>query len=204
MAELMTRRALRTASGRDRVRRQRRGLVLTILGVLGTTILGVSAAGGTYAFLNDTAFSGGGTISAGTADLQIKGAPTATLDGARLDPATENRILFDVANTGDVTLALSAAVRVTSTPAPAIAANTRILVARVDTAAECSATKAPGGPRMSFDAWNAQATTIGSIAAQSAPQLFCLILALAPETPATQSGQSFTYTLTINGRQTAP
>lgn len=204
MAEPKTRRALRAASTRDRLRRQRRGLALATLGVLGTTLLGVSAAGGTYAFLNASAEATGDTIAAGTDGLLIKGAPTAVLDGVRLDPATESRVLFDVTNSGDVALSLTAALRVTTTPAPAIAANTRVLVAKVATAADCSATKAPNGPRVAIDTWNAQGATIGTIPATPGAQLYCLVVALAPETPATQSGQSFNYTLTINGRQTAP
>ncbi|WP_141396672.1 hypothetical protein [Microbacterium gorillae] len=195
-----TRRALRAGGRRDRHRRQRRGLVIAILGVLGTTVLGLGAAGGTYAMLTATADIGGqSAITAGTAALTINGtASGATLAAVAPAPATPKRVAFQVSNTGDVALALSSTIAVTA-PAPAIVGVTRAIVAPVADAAACAA-----GPAGTPAAINGHTVPTLATLPAGATAWYCLEVSIAPGSSAALAGQDLTYRLTIDGRQTAP
>ena len=191
-----TRRLQRHAAANARRRARTRGLLTATLSTLGCLILGVSAAGGTYAFLNDTDQLAGGTIRSGTAAIQVNSLDIAQLGARQVTPAAPAYVAFKVTNTGTIPLQLSGTITAPATPA--IVANTRVLVVPVASAAAC--TSAIAGTRADLSTY---ATTLNMIAANTT-QDYCLELSLAPNTPAAQASQGFAYSMTILGRQTAP
>ncbi|WP_427870190.1 hypothetical protein [Leucobacter luti] len=198
----VTRRALRAETRSSRQRRRIRGLAVSAAMLTGATLLGLGAAGGTYALLNARAELGGATISAGTAELRIDGAASASLADLSVGPGAPAARAVTVSNTGHVTLDLSA--RATPTAAPAILANTQIRLTPVSSAAQC----VPGRPGPAPAPLSGYTKSgIGALAptgpASSGTTVLCLELSLRDGTPVEQSGQQVPFTLTIEGVQRA-
>ncbi|WP_052460667.1 SipW-dependent-type signal peptide-containing protein [Microbacterium gorillae] len=179
---------------RARVRSRLSALVLTTLVLGGGTVLGLSAAGGTYALLSDRATVPGATITAGRADLQVNGAASAGLGTWDLTPATPRAKSFTVSNTDDVPLQVSARAIVTS--ATAIAANTRARLTPVPSGSACTT-----GLSGALGALSGYAVAPLETIAAGATRTYCLELVLLPSTPVGQSGQGVSFTLTLDGTQ---
>ena len=198
----VTRRALRAESRSSRQRRRVRGLAVSAALITGATLLGLGAAGGTYALLNARAELGGATISSGTAELRVDGAASARLDALTVGPGAPAARAVTVSNTGDVTLDLTA--RATPTASPAILANTQIRVTPVSFAAECVPGR-PGAAPAPLSGYSVAG--LGALAPKKTGSqgsaMLCLELSLRDGTPVEQAGQEVPFTLTIEGVQRA-
>lgn len=196
-----TRRSLSAARRRDAVHRRRGRLILATLGTALCTVLGVGAAGGTYAFLNATADLGDtARITAGAASLLIEGSPSATFTQRKLTPATPVRIAFTVTNSGDTALDLSSTIAVTTAPAPGIVGVTTAALGPVASESACTS----AGPGTSAAAVSGRRVPALGILSAGATRQYCLELAVPAGTAATLAGSTFSYRLTIDGAQPNP
>lgn len=196
-----TRAALRGRRALAR-RRSRRGALLTAtVATFVCTLLGVSAAGGTYAFLTATSELGGASrITSGTTGLLIDGTASRAFPAVAPAPAVPARIPFRVSNSGDAPLSLASTLTVTTAPAPGIVAATRAALAPVASEAACTSA-GPGVASGPFDAH--RVGSLGTLAV-GGQQWMCLEASIATGTPATTAGQSFDFRLTIDGQQPTP
>lgn len=187
-----------TPSNEPRGRRQNRPLRALARATLAASVamvIGLSGAGGTYAFLTGTANAPGASLTAGTLGLQLNGASSAALGAFAVSPSTPVAKAFSVKNTGDVPATLAAEIEATSTPQISSRALARIT--QVANTAAC--TTGLGGTQTALHGYSA--TLGGGSLAAGATRWFCFEVALAANTPATLSGQGFGFGITINGRQ---
>ena len=178
-------------------RRRRRlgGLLPATLASAAAVAIGLSGAGGTYAFLTSTANTSAATLTAGTLTLQLNGAASASLGAFAVSPNAPVARVFSVTNTGDAPAALDAAIAATS--APTITSYTRARITPVATAAAC--TIGLGGAQAALNGY--AATLPGGSLAAGSTRWYCLEVSLDASTPATVSGQGLGFTLTVNGTQ---
>lgn len=158
------------------------------------TIVGISAAGGTYALLNASTTMPGATVQAGTMELRVNGAGSANLGPVNLTPTTARAVAFQVTNQGDVAATLGAAMSATSSQA--INDNTFARITPVASAAAC--TTGLGGARSkvgSYSVSNLDALTAGQ------SKFYCVEFSLDPATPASQSGQGVSVTINLSTQQ---
>lgn len=191
-----SRRSRRIAERRGRHVRRLRSLATATALLTASTLIGIAAAGGTYALLNDKATMKGATVTSGNLQLLINNAQAANLGNFTITPARAQAKSFVITNTGDVNVNLSAAA--TNTSAQALVANTRIRVTPVASAAACQ----PGLSGQQAPLASYTNSNLGSLN-KGTTGFFCLELSLAPGTPVEQSGQQFSFTLTVNGAQKA-
>ncbi|MFT4134894.1 hypothetical protein [Microbacterium sp.] len=177
-------------------RPRRRALVHASLAVAASVVVGLSGAGGTYAFLTSTAGAPGATLSAGTLTLQVNGSASASLGTFAVSPAAPIATAFRVTNTGDAPAALDAAIAATSTPLLASHALARI----TEVAGSEACTTGLGGPQAALPGYAAVLGDGASLSA-GATRWYCLEVALAADTPIAASGQGLGFTLTVNGTQ---
>ena len=189
----VTRRALRARRRRGRLH----SLLVSTLATGVAVTLGVASAGVTTAFLTASASAPGGTITAGTLELQINGAPSAALGAWEPTPNTPAVKSFTITNIGDATADLSAAIAVTA-PAPALTSHVTARLTPVANAAACVAGLA--GTQAPIRGY--AATNVASVAA-GASRVFCLEMAITPGAPSTVAGQSLAFTMTVSGLQSA-
>lgn len=190
------RRDRRADARRDRARNKRRQLFVTTAVVAASTLVGVAAAGTTYALLNDSKDGGAAVVSAGTMNLRINQSPSVTLAGFALSPTTPVAQEFSVENVGDVPATLSTSVQVTSTTA--IGSNILARLTLLTGTQACAVGMAGAQGDLSTYA----IADLGKLPANESRR-YCLELSLKPGTPVAQSGQSATFTLTMRGAQSA-
>lgn len=166
--------------------------LLTGLAVL----IGVSGAGVTSALLTATVSAPGPTVAAGTAALRIDGDAASSLGSRALSPAAPSVWAFTVTNTGDA--ALSLAGRIAAPTGPAYLASARALVASVPNAAAC--TSGLAGTPAALNGYVPPA--MGALAAGQT-QWYCLVVSLPVGTSAAGSGSPLSFTLTVDGTQSA-
>lgn len=171
-----------------------RSLLVTTALTAVCAVVGLSAAGGTYAFLNAKTSVGGATIKAGSMSLQVNDAGTSTIEDATVAPQSPVAKPFTVTNVGSVPVTLDAAI--TATSSLDINSYTRALITPVANAAACATgltgTRAvlPGYSRTGLDT-----LTPGQ------KKTYCLERSLADNTPVALSGQSVSFTLTMTSNQ---
>lgn len=191
----MTRKSERIARSR---RRRLRALVHAIVASAIAVVIGVSGAGATYAFLSSTAPAGQATtLTAGTLTIQINGASSAALGPFAVSPSVPVAKAFSVKNTGNAPATLDAVIGAVTTPA--ITAHALARVTEVADSAAC----VPGlaGPQGALQGY-AGALTGGSLQ-PAATRWYCLEVSLPAGTPATVSGQGFSFNMTVNATQSA-
>lgn len=172
-------------------------LVTSTLVLAGFTALGVSAAGGTYAFLTSTATAPGATVKAGSQSININDYVNqdAILGVWYVAPAIPVAGPFTVNNTGDTPVSLTATIASTSTTALTADATARVFAAvNGECAADLSATRAPLQGYTS--------PVIGTLAPH-ASMVVCLEVGLKPDTDTSHSGQGLDFTVTVNAKQEA-
>ena len=187
---------------RPRKRQKRRSirlfsLVTTSLGVGLAVFIGLSGAGATYSYLRDSGTAPGATVQAGTLTLQINDSSSAALGAFSPTPNTPVAKAFKVTNTGNAPTALTATIAASSTPA--ITTYSLARITNVANAAACTTgltgTQAP----LNGHSTAAPFDTV----AVGASRWYCLEIGLSSGAPASVSGQSFAFTLTVNGAQSA-
>lgn len=167
-----------------------RALVAALIISFGALVLGLGAAGGTYALLSASAETPEATLTAGSFDLRIGGeSPSATVT-----PASPVLRTFTVTSVGDVPSALS--VRIAATSTQAITANTQVRISPLATGATC--TVGLSGQIADLDGYTNP--SLGRLEA-GGTRSFCLELRLKPGTPATQSGQGVAFSIRVDGSQ---
>lgn len=173
-----------------------RSLALSTVLVASATVLGLGAAGGTYALLSASASTSNVTITAGSFGLRIGGeSPSATVTLA--DPTAR---AFTVTSVGE-RIDSNLSVQVAATNSAAIIANTEMRITAVESAAAC----VPGrsGIAQPFAALAGYSVpSLGELGAEQT-RTFCLEVRLKPQTPVSQSGQSVDFTITVSGTQRA-
>ncbi len=173
--------------------RYSRLLLVTVVGVV--FALAVAGIGGSYAWLNASTTSGGGTVQAGTIGLAVNNASSASLGDWALSPATPVAKPVKVSNTGDVDLSLTASI--TLTTVASVASVTKARLTPVANAAAC-ATQLNGTP----GAISGYTTAAGfDTLAVGQTKWYCLELFIPQGTSATTSGQSLAFSLTFTGEQ---
>ncbi len=179
----------------ERARRRRpvRSLVVATATAMGCAVLGVAAAGGTYAFLNDTKTLPGATIQAGTMGLLVNDAATANLGTVTVNPGSPQAIPFTVTNTGDVVARFSVASSTTSTSGLKSIMRANVGV----TSGSCVASDAAAGTQ-TIDSY--ASTGILDFAAGEKKNL-CLYLSVPTGSDAALSGTSIPFTLTLTSQQ---
>lgn len=172
---------------------------VAIASIVGAIVLAVTAAGGSYAYLSQSAVAAPATaVTSGTATLAVTSA--LTLPATKMYPGSTLYGTATVANTGDVPLAL----RVTGLTPPATSTDfTRSLVVTVGvatTTAQCTSGTTPVAWTGTF----ASATTasLGSSLALSASGILCVAVTLPPTAPSgSQSQSGVSVAVLIDGTQ---
>lgn len=195
-----SRRAVQASARSARRRARTRSLMLTTLTLAAATALGVSAAGGTYAWLNASAPVSGATVTSARAGLTVNDAASATLTAFSLAPGVVRTTALKVSNTSTPSgtskpLALTPVATVTTTTTNAINGSVQMALTPVANAAACTASTGILQPMSSYPA-----TTLPSIA-PAASQYVCLRVTLPAGTPATVSGQSVGFTIAFSADQ---
>ena len=188
------RRDRRVAIKRARARSRLRSIAAATAVLTGATVLGLGAAGTSYALLNAKQGMPGATVAAGTAELRIENSSAALLSDFAPTPATPAVQAVSVSNVGQVTLALSG--RSTASTKPALVSNALLRVTPVSAKSAC----VPGlaGPQSTLDGYaNAG---LGSVAPATA-RILCVEVALRAGTPVEQSGQQFGFEFVVSGAQ---
>lgn len=180
----------------NRTRTRKRAARLFIAcGVVGAaTVLGLATAGGTLALLTANQTVPGATITAGSLDLTVNGASSASLGGLAVLPGVPQAIPVTVANTGTTPASLTATINVTSSGT--INDRLRARITPVTNAAAC----APGLASAQGSLNGFTAADFTSLAA-GASTVVCLEIALDEATPIALSGQSATFTATVTATQ---
>lgn len=191
-----SRRSRRIAGRRGRHVRRLRSLATATAMLAASTLVGVAAAGGTYALLNDKATMNGATIKSGTLQLQIQGSGSYNFGNFSVTPNTPVAKSFTLTNVGDVNVSLSAAS--TTTSGSQLVPNARIRITPVTSTAAC----VPGLPGQQGPVASYTNTNVGNLA-KGTSSIYCLELSLDQGTSANFSGQSFPFTVTISGAQRA-
>lgn len=171
-----------------------RSLVASTLTTGLAVLIGVSGAGGTYAWLTASATAPGATVQAGTLTLQINGAASAALGTWEATPNTPQAKAFTITNTGNAPASLTGTIAATTTPALTPYATARLT--NVASAAAC--VPGLGGAQ---GVLNGYTTTAFDTIAVGATRTYCLEVGLAAGTPVSVSGQSLNFSLTITGTQ---
>ena len=187
---------------RPRKRQKRRSirlfsLVTTSLGVGLAVFIGLSGAGATYSYLRDSGTAPGATVQAGTLTLQINDSSSAALGAFSPTPNTPVAKAFKVTNTGNAPTALTATIAASSTPA--ITTYSLARITNVANAAAC--TTGLTGTQAPLNGYSTAAAF--DTVAVGASRWYCLEIGLSSGAPASVSGQSFAFTLTVNGAQSA-
>lgn len=187
----LTRRERRRSERRARWRALAASTLATGIAVL----IGVSGAGGTYAWLTANGAAPGATVRSGTLTLLINDSTSAALGNWAVAPTAPQAKAFKVTNTGHAPAKLTGKVIATTTPGIAAYATARIT--QVGSSAAC--TTGLGGTQGALNGYTT-ATGFDTIAA-GASRWYCLEVGIAANSPATVSGQSLNFTLTIDGTQ---
>lgn len=175
--------------------RKRTARLLVACGVVGgALVLGLAAAGGTLALLSSSQTVPGATVTAGSLDLTVNGASTASLGGRSVLPGVPQVFPITVANTGTTPTALTTTITVTS----AAAINDR-LKARVTPVADAAAC-VPGLAGAQGALSGHTAAELASLTAGGST-VVCLEIALDEATPISLSGQSASFTATVTATQ---
>ena len=187
---------------RPRKRQKRRSirlfsLVTTSLGVGLAVFIGLSGAGATYSYLRDSGTAPGATVQAGTLTLQINDSSSAALGAFSPTPNTPVAKAFKVTNTGNAPTALTATIAASSTPA--ITTYSLARITNVANAAAC--TTGLTGTQAPLNGYSTAAAF--DTVAVGASRWYCLEIGLSSGAPASVSGQSFAFTLTVDGAQSA-
>ncbi len=172
-------------------------MLMATIAVAAAVALGVAASGATYAFLNASRSTGGGTITAGTATLSVT-TPLA-LPTTALYPGAKVAAAAVVQNTGDVPLVVRAAglTRTSASTAFSQALVIRIGVVRSIAACTTSTTTTWSG---TFAA--ATTTDLPLTLAKQASGVLCVIAELPTTAPDASKGLAgATFTVNIDGRQ---
>ncbi|RKW69409.1 hypothetical protein [Galactobacter caseinivorans] len=191
------RHAAKKISGDRKYRQDRRRLRRLIVGtalVAACTVVGISAAGGSYALLNAGTRLPGATVQAGSMDLRVNGAGTAGLGSVSLTPGTSRAVAFQVSNLGDVAATLGASMSAASSQA--INDYTFARLTPVASAGAC--TTGLGGTRAKIDGYTA--ANLDALAAGQS-KFYCVEFSLDPATPASQSGQGVSVTIKLTTQQ---
>lgn len=188
------RRDRRAALLRARTRSRLRAVAVATAILAGATVLGLGAAGTSYALLNARDTMPGATVSAGTAELTVDGLRSAALGDFTPTPVAPSARAIVVKNTGHAPLALRTSV--TATTRPALLANTLLRVTPVDSRAACVA--GLGGAQAPLDGHVAEG--LGTVP-PAGERILCLEVALRQGTPAAQSGQQLNFELGVSGVQ---
>ena len=154
--------------------------------------IAVSTSGLTFALLSASASTPGATISAGTSGLLIDGAVSTDLGTVMLAPLTPVARAVHLENTGDVDLALTATATATAND---LAASVTVRLTPIDGSADCTTgLDAPPAPLLG------PGVPAGTLAAGD-ESLLCIELIIPEDTPASASGQTIAFTLTLRGDQ---
>ncbi len=181
----------------SRLRRLSRALLATAAAFASAVVIGIAAAGGTYAYLSSSTQLSAGTITAGTSHLVINGGATASvgaLSGALLPGGTANSATpLLVANTGSSTVTVTqGAATVTSTGGLDA---TKLVVKVVRVAA--TATACPAATVTDLSA--ATATLAGG-----ASMKVCVIVSIASGATGIVSGATASFAVPLDATQVAP
>ena len=154
--------------------------------------IAVSTSGVTFALLSASTSTPGATISAGTSGLQIDGAASTDLGTVMLAPLTPVARAVRLENIGDVDLALTATATATAND---LAESVSVRLTPIDDSDDCATgldgTAAPlVGPGI----------PAGTLVAGDEGRL-CIELIIPEDTPASASGQTIAFTLTLRGDQ---
>ncbi len=190
----LTRRVLRERAARSAQGARLRALLGSAVALTIATGLGLGAAGGTYALFNAQAVMPGATVSSGTMDLLVNGASSASLGAWNVSPARAQSQAFTVTNRSTVPVDVSASAITTS--ASAISADTVASLAAVTGSAAC--TTGSVGARVPLNGYTRDRFV--RLAAGETATL-CLDIGLRAGTPASRSGQSAPFTLTLTSYQ---
>lgn len=174
---------------------RQRTLVTSILATGLAVLLGLSGAGGTYAWLSASGSTPGATVRSGTLALLINSSSSAVLGNWVVAPTKPVAKSFTVTNTGDAPAVLAA--KITATTTPAITANATARVTPVANSAAC----VPGlsGAAGALNGFTNTAG-LGAVAAKATVTM-CLEIGLATNTPLSVNGQTLNFTLNISGTQ---
>lgn len=159
-------------------------------------VLAMGAAGGTYAYLNDTATLGGGTVTAGSAALTVSGSPIA-LGG--LYPTATRYAAVTVTNTGSVPLQLRVEALAGPAAPTAFSSSLTIGVGIATSAANCTNGSTPSVWTGTLAA--APSGGLGATLAAGASTTVCVATTMSAAAPAGAQSSSTGYTLTLGGRQ---
>lgn len=171
-----------------------RALVTSTLTTGLAVLIGVSGAGGTYAWLTASATAPGATVQAGTLTLQINGAASAALGTWEATPNTPQVKSFTITNTGNAPASLTGAIAATTTPALTPYATARL----TNVANPAACVPGLGGAQ---GALNGYTTAAFDTIAAGTTRTYCLEVGLAAGTPVSVSGQSLNFSLTVTGTQ---
>lgn len=169
-------------------------MMMATLAVAASTVVGVGAAGGTFALLTANAQLPGATVRAGTLTLKINDGDQAALGAWNLGPTVAQAKPFTITNTGTVATSINASGVVTSTTPLGAHVNARL------TALNAGESCAPGLGGSLKDLPGFAVTGVTSLPAGATAD-FCLELTLDTNTPGQYSGQSVDFAITITGVQ---
>lgn len=189
-----SRRTRRNHDKRALRRQRRRSLVSTTVLSVAAVLIGVTGAGGTYAFLNDSQTLPGATVTAGTLELQINGASSTDLGNLQASPLLPASRAFTITNVGQTPAELSGHIVATSTPS--LLPHTLARLTPVASAAACTA--GLSGTQSTLQGY---ASNSLGIINPNQTRWFCLEVGIVSGTSATHSGQSLNFTLTIDAEQ---
>lgn len=181
---------------RARRRARARSLVAGTVIMAGAMLLGLTAAGGTYALLSANAQGPGATITAGSFDIRVNNQASAVLQPVVVTPNTPAVRPFTVSSAGDVPSVLSA--QIVATSSQAITTNTQARITPVANAAACVV--GLGGALADLNGYTLP--TLDRLT-QTQTKTYCLEVRLKPGTPVAQSGQGVAFRLTVTGTQEA-
>lgn len=171
----------------------------TIIGVIAAIVLAVTAAGGSYAYLSQSAEAlPSTTVTSGTAALAV--VSPIVLPTTPMYPGLTIRSAVNVTNSGDVPLAL----RVVGLTGPTISTTfskaLTITVGVATDAAQC--TNGTVTPRWSGTFASAAAADLGSTLAVGSSAILCVAVSLPTDAPSGSQGQSaLGFELLIDGTQ---
>lgn len=164
--------------------------------VAAATVVALGGAGGTLAYLRDSAaVASGATIRAGSLDLLVHGATSAHLGTVTLTPGTGAAYTVPVSTTGAARATVSGTV--TTTGDAALAAAVRLRAVEVPTAGACHPTTTGG-----VDATLATFPQTSFLTLEPAStRNLCLVLLLPAGADATLANRTLTLTLDLVASQ---
>jgi hypothetical protein len=186
-------------NGRSRSRRFFTKTGTTIAGLIAAIVLAVAAAGGSYAYLSQSAVAmPSTTVTSGTASLAVV-SPLALPD-TKMYPGLTLRSAAKVTNTGDVSLALRAAGLTGPSASTTFSQALTITVAVAPDATQC--TNGTVTPSWTGTFAAASTASLSSTLAVGSSAFICVSVTLPANAPSGSQGQSaLNFGLLIDGTQ---